>query len=342
MSFAHVILIIGAVVLVLFVLGIMVYANTRKVPEGAKRNLSKFGDFFVNSKDYVFGSRKAIHYDNLSDAMFSSPHKYLIDIFLVIFVVFVALYMNADLNLISWGENGFQVNIGLAASNGSIGENIARLFKIDFSYFFGYGEYRFQEGVIYQLLQTFAIAYVGTLIAAVIGIPFGLLASHHLFHKGAFVSEIFLILIRTLPEILLALLMVNFTGMNALTGVIALAIHSTGMIGKLYAEEIDELDTQPMEAISASGGNLMQRIHLGIMPNFRPALLSVALYRFDINLRTTTIIGVVVGSGCGIGFSLRTDASINNWNRLGADVLGVVIFIVLLDILSSWLRKKLV
>ncbi len=342
MSLAHIILIAGAVLLVLFVIGTMVYANTRPIPEGGKRKLTKYTDFFVNSKRFVFGSRGAAHYDDIGDAMFSSPHKWLVDIFLVLVVVIVVLYMNADLNLISWGNNGLQFNIGLAASTQSIGSDISRLFKIDPAYFFGYGEYKFTEGVIYQLFQTFAIAYVGTLIAAIIGIPFGLLASHHLFHKGAYVSEIILILIRTLPEILLALLMVNFTGMNALTGVLALSIHSIGMIGKLYAEEIDELDVQPMEAISASGGNLMQRIHLGIMPNFRPALLSVALYRFDINLRTTTIIGVVVGGGCGIGFSLRTDASINNWSRLGADVLGVVIFIVLLDVLSSWLRKKLV
>ena len=343
MSLAHIILIIGAAVLVIFALTVMIYANTRPVPEGATRSLKNFGDFFVNSKRFVFGSRGAKDYQgNLSQAMFENPHKGLIDIFLIIAVAFVVLYMNADLNILSWGDAGLKLNISLVSSGDTIGSNLARLFKIDPAYFFGYGTYKFSEGVIFQLLQTFAIAYVGTLIASIIGIPFGLLASHHLFGKWAFISETFLILIRTLPEILLALLMVNFTGMNALTGVIALAIHSVGMIGKLYAEEIDELDMQPMEAISASGGNLFQKIHLGIMPNFRPALLSVALYRFDINLRTTTIIGVVVGSGCGIGFALRVDASINNWSRLGADVLGVVIFIVLLDVISSWLRKKLV
>ncbi len=342
MSLAHVILIVGASILVLFVIGTFIFANVRKVPEGAKRSLRNFGDFFVNTKHFVFGSKASQHFENTTDAMFSSPHKWLVDIFLVAVVVIVVLYMNADLNLLSWGPTGFSFNVTVAASGQSIWENLSRLFKIDWSYFFGFGEYYFNEGVIYQLLQTFGIAYVGTLIAAIVGIPFGLLASHHLFKKGAYVSEIILILIRTLPEILLALLLVNFTGVSALTGVLALSIHSIGMIGKLYAEEIDELDTQPMEAISAAGGNMFQKIHLGIMPNFRPALLSVALYRFDINLRTTTILGVVVGSGCGIGFSLTNDASINNWNRLGADVLGVVLFIILLDIVSSWLRKKLV
>lgn len=343
MSFAHIILIIGAAVCLLFIIGVMIYANVRPVPEGATRQLRNPGDFFVNAKRYVFGSnRRADNFQgNTAQALYESPFKGLVDIFLIIIVVFVVLYMNADLNIIAW-EDGLKFNVTLAASSQTIGENISRLFNIDWAYFFGSGTYEFTEGVLFQLLQTFAIAYVGTLIAAVLGIPFGILASHHLFGKWAFISETILILIRTLPEILLALLMVNFTGMNAITGVAALSIHSIGMIGKLYAEEIDELDMQPMEAISASGGGMMQKIHLGIMPNFRPALLSVALYRFDINLRTTTILGVVVGSGCGIGFALRTDASINNWNRLGADVLGVVIFIVLLDIISSWLRKKLV
>ncbi len=342
MSLAQIFLIIGASLIAALIIGTMVYANVRKVPKGANRNLKNFGDFFVNSKRFVYGSGSAQHFENTTDAMFSSPHKWLLDVLLVIVFATIVLYMNADLNLLKWGDNGLYFNAPLAASGKTIWENIGRLFDIDWSYFFGYGEYYFTEGVIFKLFQTFAIAYVGTLIAAVLGIPFGLLASHHLFKRKAYISEIFLIFIRTMPEILLALLIVNFTGMGALTGVIALSIHSIGMIGKLYAEEIDELDMQPLEAIAASGGNMFQKIHLGIMPNFRPALLSVALYRFDINLRTTTIIGVVVGSGCGIGFSLSTDASINNWNRLGADILGVVLFIVLLDILSSWLRKKLV
>ncbi len=342
MSLAHIFLIIGASIAVLFVIGTMVYANVRKVPEGANRSLRNFGDFFVNSNRFVFGRRGAQHYENTSEALFSSPHKWILDVLLVIVFVTIVFYMNADLGLLKWGNNGLYFNAPLAASGQTIWENLGRLFKIDWSYFFGFGTYNFNEGVIFKLFQTFAIAYVGTLIAAILGIPFGLLASHHLFKKKAYISEVILILIRTMPEILLALMMVNFTGMGALTGVLALSIHSIGMIGKLYAEEIDELDMQPLEAISASGGNMFQKIHLGIMPNFRPALLSVALYRFDINLRTTTIIGVVVGSGCGIGFALSTDASINNWNRLGADILGVVLFIVLLDILSSWLRKKLV
>ncbi len=341
MSLAQIILIAGAAILVAFIIGTFIFANVRKKPDGT-RSLRNFGDFFVNTKRFVFGTNANQHFENTSDAMFASPHKWLVDVFLIVVVVIVVLYMNADLNLLSWGSAGLSFNVTLAASGQTIWENISRLFNIDWQYFFGFGDYFFNEGVIYQLFQTFGIAYVGTLIAAIIGIPFGLLASHHLFKKGAYVSEIILILIRTLPEILLALLMVNFTGVSALTGVLALSIHSIGMIGKLYAEEIDELDTQPLEAISAAGGNMAQKIHLGIMPNFRPALLSVALYRFDINIRTTTILGVVVGSGCGIGFSLTNDASINNWNRLGADILGVVLFIILLDIISSWLRKKLV
>ncbi len=342
MSLAHIFLIIGAVVLGLFILGTMVYANFRKVPEGATRDLRNVGDFFVNSKRFVFGKRGAQHYETTTEAMFSSPHKWILDVILVIVFATIVLFMNADLNLLKWGSSGLYFNAPLAASGKTIWENLGLLFNVEWGYFFGFGGYSFGESVIFKLFQTFAIAYVGTLIAAILGIPFGLLASHHLFKKKAYISEVILILIRTMPEILLALMMVNFTGMSALTGVIALAIHSIGMIGKLYAEEIDELDMQPLEAIAASGGNMFQKVHLGVMPNFRPALLSVALYRFDINLRTTTIIGVVVGSGCGIGFALSTDASINNWNRLGADILGVVLFIVLLDIISSWLRKKLV
>jgi len=134
--------------------------------------------------------------------------------------------------------------------------------------------------------------------------------------------------------------MVGFSGVNVLTGILALGLHSIGMIGKLYADQIEACGKEPMEALASCGGKKMQSVHLGIMPNVVPNLLSVALYRFDINVRSATIIGAVVGGDCGIGFSIMTH--IGHPELLGAEILGVIVLVLLTGVISSMIRKKLV
>ncbi len=282
-----------------------------------------------------FATKKATTYSSVGEAYKKRPYGWISNIFMVLALIFTMLYMHQDLGL----SDQFKNNL---PRWDSIGYMLGNLFNIDWSYFIGTGSYTFEQGVVYQLVQTFGIAFLGTFVASIIALPFGLFSSHKLFGKWAWPFEILLICIRTFPELLFGIILVSLTGINSFTGVLVLGIHSIGMIGKLYSEQVDDISMEPLEALNAAGANSIQRTQLAVMPQVIPNFLSVAIYRLDINLRTATILGVVVGDKCGIGFSLSYLANENQWSRLGACVLGIVILVVAVDALSSQLRKKLI
>jgi phosphonate transport system permease protein len=227
----------------------------------------------------------------------------------------------------------------------TLGVNLRIMFEgfidIQWDFFFGQGSYRFAEGVVYLTLQTIAIAFIGTLIGTILAIPFGFLASVSLMGKPmARVGDFLLTLIRVFPEIILALILVKGFGINALTGVLTIGLHSIGMIGKLFAESIDNMDRGPIEAISSLGGNIVHRARFGILPQVLPEFMSIALYRFDINVRSATVLGII-GAG-GIGAALILASENWNWDILGTILLAIVIMVLSIDFISNFLRKKLV
>ena len=126
------------------------------------------------------------------------------------------------------------------------------------------------------------------------------------------------------------------------TDTYTVAITDPIMIGKLDADQIDEADLDSLEALDACGANKQQRIHLAVMPQAMPSFVSVALYRFDINIRTATTLGLIIEQNAGIGFNILLDYNSLALSKLGADTIGIVIMIIIVDITSSWLRKKLV
>lgn len=212
-------------------------------------------------------------------------------------------------------------------------------FKYDF--LFGTGVYQFEEGVVYMTIVTLAIAFIGTFIGAVLAIPFGFLASENIVGKHvAKIGEAILVIIRVFPEIVLALILVKGFGMNAVTGVLTIGLHSIGMLGKLFAEAIDNMDKSPLEALDAVGANAWQKIRYGIIPQVAADISSITLYRFDINVRSATVLGIV-GAG-GLGASLILAAENWNWDILGTILLAIVVMVLLVDFVSSYLRSKLV
>jgi phosphonate transport system permease protein len=296
--------------------------------------------FWTRSWNYVFGTRKAQKFESPEEAFYFSPHRWLLDVFFALILLFVLIFMNLDLDLGSKFQS--------VPKWSDIGDILGKLFQIDWDYFFGIGidamgvPYTFEVSVLYQIFQTFGIAFIGTLVAALLALPFGLLGSHKLFGRKAWISDVFLILIRTFPELLLGMMLVASAGPNAMAGVLALSLHGIGMIGKLYAEDIDNIEMGPLEGLAAAGATGWQKIHLGIMPQARPDIYSVVLYRFDINIRTATILGVVCGNGCGIGFSLSSLNLYTDARKLGACLFGILILTITIDLFSSWLRKKIV
>ncbi len=210
----------------------------------------------------------------------------------------------------------------------------------DWSYFFGYGSFTFNKSVIYEVLQTFAIAFIGTTFAAILSLPFGFLGSRRMVGRYAIISEMLLILIRTFPEILMGFIFIKVFGFGSFTGVMVLSIHSIGMIGKMYSEQLDVIEEGPLEALNACGASSLARIKLGVVPQVAPNFLNVILYRFDLNIRTASLLGLV-GAG-GVGYSISVHSQNSHWSQLAAVLYGVIILVILVDLVSSKLRKKLI
>ncbi|GJM74786.1 hypothetical protein HMSSN036_70020 [Paenibacillus macerans] len=129
-------------------------------------------------------------------------------------------------------------------------------------------------------------------------------------------------------------------GPGSFAGVLALGLHSVGMLGKLFADEIENMDQGPAEALTAAGATRLQILWFAVLPQVLPGFLSYTLYRFEINLRSATILGMI-GAG-GIGTPLIFALSSRDWDRVGIIMLGIIVMITIIDLISGALRKKLV
>src|SRR3989339_505422 len=205
----------------------------------------------------------------------------------------------------------------------------------------GRGVYAFEEGVIYLTIETLAIGFLGTLVGAILALPFSFLASKNIVGiKVAKIGEAILVMIRVFPEVILALVIVKGFGMNALTGMLTIGIHSIGMLGKLFSETIDNMDKSSLEALEAVGATTITKIRYGIMPQIMADLSSITLYRLDINVRSATVLGIV-GAG-GLGASMILSAENSNWDILGTIMVAIIVMVLTVDAISSHLRSKLV
>ena len=270
-------------------------------------------------------------FESADDAYKARPRKWIYNLALILIISAFIIWFSLDLEL---AKNSTNVN-WIKFQN-----MIHGIFRPNWSYFFGYGAFGFKDSVIYQILETFAIAFIGTTIASILSLPFGFLASHKMVGKSAFVSETILIVIRTFPEILLGYIMVKVTGYGALAGVFVLSLHSIGMIGKMYAEQLDLVSNDPLEALEACGAGFATKVKLGVVPQVKPNFLSVILYRFDLNIRTASLLGLV-GAG-GVGYPISTYGQNEHWSELSAVLLGVILLVIFVDLVSSNLRKKLI
>ncbi len=146
--------------------------------------------------------------------------------------------------------------------------------------------------------------------------------------------------VRTFPELVMALLFIKAVGPGSFAGVLALGLHSIGMLGKLYSEGIENIDKGPTEALIATGANRFQILWYAVLPQVLPDFLSYTLYRFEINVRSAAILGVI-GAG-GIGTPLIFALSSRNWSRVGIILLGIILMVIIIDFISSSIRKRIV
>lgn len=188
--------------------------------------------------------------------------------------------------------------------------------------------------------ETIQIALWGTVLGVVLALPLTFLAARNLapaawlFHATRQVLNA----LRGINEIIFALVFVAAVGLGPFSGVLALAIHGAGMLGKFFAEAIEEVDPGPVEAIRATGARPLQVIAFGVLPQAWPSWIAATLYRFEVNLRAATILGMV-GAG-GIGFELVSGLKLFQYQDASLCVLVILALVMVTDWASSRLRAK--
>ena len=191
------------------------------------------------------------------------------------------------------------------------------------------------------LRESFQMALLGTAIAAVLALPFGALAARNLSRLPVLpaVGKLILNVIRTFPELILAIAFIKGIGPGAFAGVLAVGVHSIGMMGKLYAERIETVDAGAIESLTATGASPLEVFRYAILPEVFPDFLSFILNRFDLNIRAASVLGIV-GAG-GIGQQLIIQQMGSNWHTTGTIVIGILVTVALVDAASAKLREQL-
>lgn len=191
-------------------------------------------------------------------------------------------------------------------------------------------------------VETLQIAIIATAISVIISLPLAFLAAKNITPHITIYHLVRNILnfLRGVPELIFALLFVVAVGLGSFAGVLALAAHTTGVLGKLFAEYIEAADTGPQEAIVATGASKLQVIVYGIIPQVLPDVLSMAFYRFEVNVRSATVLGFV-GAG-GIGYYLLTSMRLLNYSQAITCIIVILVMVTLIDYVGSYLRFKFI
>jgi phosphonate transport system permease protein len=193
---------------------------------------------------------------------------------------------------------------------------------------------------IKPLLDTLAMSVAGTAIAVLLSIPLGVLAARNTSpHPIAYhAARAVLNCLRSIPELIMGIVFVAAVGFGALPGVLALGLHSIGMIAKFFAESIEHADQAPIEAARAAGCSPLQVIIHGIVPQVLPQMADISIYRWEYNFRASTVMGMV-GAG-GIGFELMGSLRIMQYQDVSAILIIILAMVTLVDAMSSSLRRK--
>lgn len=191
------------------------------------------------------------------------------------------------------------------------------------------------------VVETLAIVFLATLLSVILSIPTAIAAAS-MTTSGRWsrsTSRVFIVLMRAIPDLILVIFFVRVFGLGALPGIIAMGLHSIGMVAKLYADAIESLDEGPYQAIAAAGGSRLQQVTSGIIPQLMPQLIATALHRFDINLRTSVVLGYV-GVG-GLGLAIADAMRGINFQRGMALAVIVLVLCIAVELLSGAMRSAI-
>lgn len=233
-----------------------------------------------------------------------------------------------------WSAIAVEVDFGALVRNaGNASRTIAQLVQPDYSYF---------PQTVRPLLETLEMAVIGTAVAAVLSLPISFLASRatnpHTVLLG--VVRFVMNVIRSIPDLLYASLFVTAVATGALSGILALVLFNLGILVKLVSEALDGIDRGGQEAALAAGAGWLGANRSAMLPEISPIYLSQTIYVLELNIRASTVIGLV-GAG-GLGMLIDKVRTFYQYHYLSLVILEILVLVVLLELVSSYARRKLV
>jgi phosphonate transport system permease protein len=259
------------------------------------------------------------------------------------------------LALFIWSFRGSEIHLTELFSREGAGQILAYvtgLFPPDFSA-------KVVREAVRGTFETFAISLMGTLMAVVIALSVVFFASRNLIYSGLLyemdpkrgwsralrmvpylLAKGLLNFLRTVPEILWALIFVFIVGLGPFAGVLALGMHTGGVLGKLFGEVLEDVEQQPIESLQSTGANRLQILFYGIFPQVLPQFISYTLYRWEVNIRVAAILGFV-GAG-GLGQRIHFAISLFLENQLLTFLIFIYALVTVADYLSAYLRRRFV
>jgi len=196
-----------------------------------------------------------------------------------------------------------------------------------------------------KMLETVFLALMATSFAFIVAAPLSFLAARNLMWKGPVRKGLYLSvrilfnILRSVEPLVLAILFAVWVGIGPFAGVLALGVHSIATLGKLFSEQIEAIDPGPAEAIAATGATPLQVAWFAVAPQVASPFLALTFYRWDINVRMSTIIGFVGGGG--IGFLLQQWINLLKYKQAGTALLAIALAVITLDLASAWIRQYL-
>ncbi|MFC4273562.1 phosphonate ABC transporter, permease protein PhnE [Achromobacter aloeverae] len=192
-----------------------------------------------------------------------------------------------------------------------------------------------------EMLVTIQIAIWGTFLAIVMAVPFGLLCSSNIVPAWVYQPVRRLMdACRAINEMVFAMLFIVAVGLGPFAGVLALWVHTLGVLAKLFSEAVEAIDPRPVEGVRATGANAIEEIVFGVIPQVLPLWISFSLYRFESNVRSASVVGIV-GAG-GIGMVLWDIIRSFQYAQTCAVMIIIIVFVVAIDMLSARVRRVLV
>lgn len=200
--------------------------------------------------------------------------------------------------------------------------------------------------VFQKIIETVFLALMGTTIAVLAGVPLSFLGARNLMARNPvgttiyYITRTFFNIMRSIEPLILAIVFTVWVGLGPFAGVLALGLHSIAALGKLYSEQIESIDPGPIEAITATGASPLQVVRYAVVPQIVPPFIAFTIYRWDTNVRMSTVIGFVGGGG--VGFVLQQYINLLQYRQAATAVWAITLVVAAMDYFSAVVREKVV